>query len=191
MPKLDLNDPLVKEFVSTHAGEKGYLVLKAIGKGKTDEQISRKLKIRVNDVRSILNTLHYMGIITYTKVRDRPNWYTYTWYLREERIIELLKERYEEELKKLEEKLSFENTYTFFRCDNKCEKLPFELAFEYDFKCPECGSALKEYDNTRDKARIKRKIRMIQHLLSSVQDNGFGKKKKSGSRKRAGRKKKA
>ncbi len=185
MPKLNLNDPLVKEFISTHAGEQGYLVLKAIGKGKTDEQISRKLKIRVNDVRSILNTLHYMGVITYTKVRDRPNWYTYTWFLREERIIELLRERYEEELKKLEEKLAFENTYTFFRCGNKCEKLPFELAFEYDFKCPECGSPLKEYDNTPDKRKIRRKMNMISNLLSSIQDNGFGKRKSAGKKKKA------
>ncbi len=178
MPKVNLKDPLVKEFISTHAGEDGYAVLTSLGKGKTDEQISKKLKMRVNDVRALLNTLHYLGVIKYTKVRDRPNWYTYTWFLREERIVELLKERYQEELKELEDKLSFENTYTFFRCENKCEKLPFELAFEYDFRCPECGSSLKEYDNTPDKRKIKRKINMISNLLSDIKDNGIRARRK-------------
>jgi len=167
MPRINLSDPLVKEFISTHAGEQGYGVLKTLGKGKTDEQISRKLDIRVNDIRAVLNTLHYMGIIRYTKIRDRPNWYTYTWFLREDRVIELLKEKYSEELAKLAEKMKFEDTYTFFRCGKKCDKLPFELAFEYDFRCPECGAALKEYDNSRDKRSIKRKVGQINKLLAS------------------------
>ncbi|MEM0372710.1 MAG: hypothetical protein QXO69_02625 [archaeon] len=161
-----MNDPLVKDFIIKNAGESAYKILLSLNKGKTDEQISKSTRFKVNDIRADLNKLHYMGIIYYTKKKARKsNWYTYTWFVKKERVAELLKERYEEELKKLEEKLGFEQTYTFFKCSNGCDKLPFELAFEYDFKCPECGNSMESIDSEKEKKSIERKIKMIKNFL--------------------------
>lgn len=164
--KLSLTDPLVKDFVVTQAGESAYKVMRSLGRGKTDEQISKKTKLKVNDIRAELNKLHYMGIIFYSKVKaEKSNWYTYTWFIKKDRISELLKERYSEEMEKLNEKLSFEKNYTFFKCENGCEKLPFEIAFEYDFKCPECGHSMDSINSKSETRKIKRKINQIGRLF--------------------------
>ena len=161
-----LNDPLVKEFVLKTTGENAYKIMLALDKGKTDEQISRRTKLKVNDIRAELNKLHYMGIIHYTKEKAKDsNWYTYTWFVKKERVKELLGERYKEELRVLEDKLGFEQTYTFFKCDNGCEKLPFELAFEYDFKCPECGERMESIETEKEKNKIEKKIKLIKKFL--------------------------
>lgn len=67
-------------------------------------------------------------------------------------------ERAKEEVQKLEDKLTFEDNYVFFKCNNGCEKLQFELAFEYDFKCPECGSVMKQVDSEKEKKQIRKRI---------------------------------
>jgi transcription initiation factor TFIIE subunit alpha len=163
---LKLNDPLVQEFISTNAGKEAFKVIKYLDKGRTDEQISKRVKMNVNDVRALLNRLHYMGVIVYSKEKAKDsNWYTYTWFIKKERIAELLKDRYLEELEKLKEKLCFEQNYTFFKCSNGCNKLPFELAFEYDFKCPECGNMMESVDNDKERKKVENKIKLLSKSL--------------------------
>ena len=165
--KLRLTDPIVKEFIITNAGEDAYKVVRCLGQGKTDEQISKKTSLRVNDIRAILNRLHYIGVIMYSKEKaKKSNWYTYTWFLKKDRIIELLSERYKEELEKLKQKLEMEQNYVFFKCSNGCERLPFELAFEYDFKCPECGLQMEQIKNLKEKKELRVKIKEIVSILN-------------------------
>ena len=169
---IDLKDKLVEEFVESNFGKKGYLILLALEKkGRTDEWISKKVNLKVNEIRAFLNQLHYAGIIYYTKEKAKDsNWYTYTWFVKKERIGELLEERYVEELEELKKKLDFESTYTFFKCSKGCTKLPFELAFEYDFKCPECGAVMKSFSNEKEKKRLKEKINEIEKFLNKQKE---------------------
>lgn len=185
---LKLKDPLVKEYIESKVGEDAYFVLTSLERmGKTDEKILKALKrkkklqqkkckkeddeeeieLKVNKIRSYLNQLHYLGIIYYTKEKAKEsNWYTYTWFVKKERIEELLKEKYVEELDELKNSLNFEQNYTFFKCNNGCEKLPFELAFEYDFKCPECSKTMKSINNDSEKRKINNKIKNIEKFLN-------------------------
>ena len=180
---LKLKDPLVKEYIESKVCEDAYFVLKSLERiGKTDEKLLKALKrkkkkerksdeeeveLKVNKVRSYLNQLHYLGIIYYTKEKAKEsNWYTYTWFVKKERIEELLKEKYVEELEELKNSLTFEQNYTFFKCTNGCEKLPFELAFEYDFKCPECSKTMKSISNDKEKNKINNKIKNIEKFLN-------------------------
>lgn len=169
---INLKDDLVKEFIESSFSKEAYAVLLCLKKeGKTDEMISKKLGLKVNEIRAFLNQLHYAGIIYYTKEKAKDsNWYTYTWFIKKERIAELLDERYEEELEKLKKQLDFESTYTFFKCSKGCSKLPFELAFEYDFKCPECGSVMKSFNNEKEKKRLRDKIRLIEKFLEKEKE---------------------
>jgi transcription initiation factor TFIIE subunit alpha len=165
---IKLDDPLIKEFVIKNAGDDAFSIIKSLNRGKTDEQISKKTKLKVNDIRANLNRLHYMGIITYSKEKAKEsNWYTYTWFVKKERITELLFNRYKEELGQMEEKLGFEQNYTFFKCSNGCDKLPFELAFEYDFKCPECGNGMEAISNDKERKKVERKIKLIRKFLDA------------------------
>ena len=172
MVTLRINNPLLAEFVTEKAGDEGYNLVRTLsvfGKGCTDEELSAETGIKVNTLRALLNKLHYLGIITYSKVKaENSNWYTYTWYLKKERIIELLTDKYKEELENLEGKLNYEKDYVFFKCENGCEKLPFELAFEYDFKCPECGNNM-EQDQNKDKVKsVREKITEIRKFLQET-----------------------
>ena len=167
--KLRIDNRLVVEFVSTNAGDAAFNVVKTldkVDKGMTDEQITKKTKTDVNEVRAVLNKLHYLGIITYSKKKAKEsNWYHYTWFLKKDRIKELLAERYKEELEQLEKKLKYEQSYTFFKCSNGCDKLPFELACEYDFKCPECGNAMSSVEENGAREDISQRIEEIKKFL--------------------------
>jgi transcription initiation factor TFIIE subunit alpha len=163
---VNLNSPLVREFIVNNGGENAYKILKSLNKGKTDEQISRSTKMDVNEIRAHLNKLHFMGIITYSKIKAKTsNWYTYTWFVEKDRIGELLKERYATEIDDLKKKLEFEQNYTFFKCSNGCKKEPFEIAYEYDFKCPDCGSPMGAINTNKEKKQIETKIKQIETFL--------------------------
>lgn len=133
----------------------------------TDEQISKKIKQDVNTTRAVLNKLHYLGVINYNKKKaEDSNWYTYTWFLKKGRVGELFENRYKDELGDLEKKLSFEKTYQFFKCrNNGCSRLPFELACEYNFKCPECGALMDAADNSDELKKLRQKIVQIKKML--------------------------
>jgi len=68
-------------------------------------------------------------------------------------------------MEKLQKKLKYEQNYTFFKCSNGCEKLPFELACEYNFKCPECGNAMESVDAVGERDVIEKKITVIKKFL--------------------------
>ncbi len=182
---VNLKDELVKDFIVSRYSNEAYSILLALDReGKTDEMIAKKVKLKVNEIRAYLNQLHYDGIIYYTKEKAKDsNWYTYTWFVKKERISELLKERYVELLEELKKKLEYENTYTFFKCKKGCSKLPFELAFEYDFKCPECGGVMKSYNNSKDKKKLEKEIKQIEEFLKKQEEDevNFEKSKKQKS----------
>jgi transcription initiation factor TFIIE subunit alpha len=167
--KLRIDNPLVADFVCTNAGDAAFMVVKTLDKsvkGMTDEQIMKKVKTDVNEIRAILNKLHYLGVIAYSKEKAKEsNWYTYTWFLKKDRIKELLTDRAKDELEKLQKKLTYEQSYTFFKCSNGCEKLPFELACEYNFKCPECGNAMDAVENAVDRRGVEKRITDIKKFL--------------------------
>ncbi|MBI1973598.1 hypothetical protein HYS54_02190 [Candidatus Micrarchaeota archaeon] len=171
--KLTLASPLVREFIGKNAGNDAYRVIKCLSKGLTDEQISKKTRLEVNEIRAALNRLHYLGVIVYSKEKAaRSNWYTYTWFLKPERINELLLDNLQEEREKLARKMEMETGYVFFKCSNGCEKLPFELAFEYDFKCPECGNPMSQQGDSRELKTIEKRIELVERSLGKLARNG-------------------
>jgi len=64
-----------------------------------------------------------------------------------------------------EKELDYESNYIFYSCGNGCGKLPFELASEYDFKCPDCGNELQNMDN---KARVRELVGEIKEVKSMM-----------------------
>ena len=151
-------------------GDKGLVVLEACKKGElTDEEIMKKTGFQLNVIRSLLNQLHYSGLIGYDREKDaRTNWYTYTWFLNKDKIEQIVKERWKFKMHELEKRLDDESNYVFFKCVKGCEKLPFELAAEYDFKCPECGKEMRHIDNKEVVKEIITEIKDIQKSLHKL-----------------------
>ncbi|MCD6247362.1 MAG: hypothetical protein J7J87_02940 [Candidatus Diapherotrites archaeon] len=162
----------VREFVEKWAGKEAVEVLKYFLKSKKpvrDEVIAEKTGMRVTEVRTILNRLHYRGIANYDKKRDdKTGWYTYTWKIDTKKIVELILEEEQELLEKLEKEREVQENYTLFTCEGGCVEFPFEIAAEYQFKCPECGRDMNCIDSTTKKRHLSKQINKVRKIIEEL-----------------------
>ena len=88
MPKIDiLSFSVTKDFLKQIAGDDSIKLVEIVNKKKknvTDEEIGKKMKhLKITEIRTVLNRLHYRGIACYQKTRDtRSGWYSYTWEIK-------------------------------------------------------------------------------------------------------------
>jgi transcription initiation factor TFIIE subunit alpha len=154
-----------KEFLKDIAGDFAFEVVGVCQKKKkniTDEIIGNALGLKITEIRAVLNRLHYRGIACYNKTRNpKTGWYSYTWNIKTHRIAELVLEKYAEELQKLERKKQLEKNYALFSCPKNCASTPFEVAVEYQFKCPECGKPMDALDSQKNNREINKRIKML------------------------------
>ena len=165
---IPLTNRQVNKLLQEIVGKDGVLVLKAcdLKRGITDEGIAKKTGLKLSTIRSQLNQLHYRGLIRYHREKNQEtNWYTYTWFTNADKVNEVIAGEWGNYMAKLENQLDYESNYIFYNCGNGCDKLPFELASEYDFKCPECGNELKNINN---KAKVKELVKEIKEVKSLV-----------------------
>ncbi len=130
-------------------GENSLDVIRNLHAIPNDEDLAKKLKIKVSDVRASLNKLHNEGLVAY--VRDKNNetgWYSYSWVLNEDRIRRWVgdKEAYHHSAYKPQEGVDI---YFCKDCGVEQSAMKFELAFENSFKCPSCESALDLLDEAK------------------------------------------
>ncbi|MBU0635918.1 hypothetical protein KKE06_02740 [Candidatus Micrarchaeota archaeon] len=164
--------PLAQEFVQQVGGEFAFDLVKyceRLKRDTTDEEIAKKVKAKITEIRTALNRLHYRGIACYQKTRNqKTGWYSYTWNIKTKRIAELITEQQLEEVLKLEKKRDFEQNYVFFNCKKGCGNHPFEIAAEYQFRCPECGKTLESTNNEKKIRDINRNIKKIGNQLEEI-----------------------
>ncbi len=163
----------VQDFLEKKAGKNAAELIKACCKKNTpvkDEDVAGKLNLKVTDVRTTLNRLHYRGIANYHKTKNKKTgWYSYTWTINTGRVLELVVEEQKEEIEKLERLLEEEESYSFFSCKKKCQEFPFEIAAEYQFKCPICGATMKYLDNKKRKRNLAKRIKELQMAISKIE----------------------
>ncbi len=156
------------EFVFESIGNKGLQILLCMGDGATDEIIEEKTKLKIAEIRSILNHLHSYGFVEYTREKNMQNgWFTYTWKLNIDRAMQnflLIKKR---EVEKLKSGLETEDGAVFYRCRKGCGKHDFDNAMEIRFRCPACNSDLKFLDNKQELKKAEVRIKAIEKILSS------------------------
>ncbi|MCD6484278.1 MAG: transcription factor E [Candidatus Odinarchaeota archaeon] len=163
---------IVEKIIRNIAGEEGIIIAKLISTYDevTDEEIAERLNVRVNLIRKILYKLYENGLAKYRRVRDpETGWFIFYWTLNLNGIYDLLYKRLELVLKNLRERLEFENSHMFYRCENHCVILPFEEALEYSFHCPKCGGILEFYDNTKLKEALNKAIKKVEENLKKLQ----------------------
>jgi len=161
------DDPVLMEILARIAGGRGYDVAKELmGEEITDEEIAKRMGIRVNLVRKILYSLYENRVVSYHRVRDEHSgWYVYYWRIEPERAREYFNNNKRQLIQKLEDRLDTERNTNYFSCGNGDLKLPFELAVENDFKCPRCGDKLTPYDNSGVITALERQIESLRHNL--------------------------
>ncbi len=155
---------VIFEFLEGLLGEGGVEVASAIYDNEfTDEEIARETGIRVNTVRKVLYRLYDNRLASYRRTRDKKTgWFIYYWKMDLNKASEIMKNLEREYLQKLLQRLEHERGNMFFRCDNGCDKVVFDIASENDFKCPGCNSILAFFDNTLIIQDLEEQIQKLQ-----------------------------
>jgi transcription initiation factor TFIIE subunit alpha len=157
---------LVKDFLDTVGGPDAVTLTKLCENKRTrvtDEELSKKMKMKVTEVRTILNRLHYRGIACYEKTRNqKTGWYNYTWEIRKDKIAELIIEQQAEIMNKLTQKRDLVADHGLFDCTKCDERAPFELAVEANFICPSCGSTMNSANDPKKIKEIEKRIETIE-----------------------------
>ncbi len=165
MPTVDELLSLIESMIGPTA-RKVFKYLMETGEETSDEAIANALELKVNDVRRALYSLSEYGFVSYRRVRDKNSgWYIYYWRINVEDINSILLVRKREILRKLKERLEYEESNSFYYCPIDGTRYTFEEAFENGFTCPRCGAELVFIDNDRIKHVLASRIRKLQEEL--------------------------
>jgi len=136
-------------------------------RGLSDENLEEITGIRQNEIRKVLRTLYELKVATYRRGRHPETGSTrYYWTIDPNMINIFIYSLKKKILEKLKKKLEFEESMTFYVCPVDGTKYTFEEAFDYNFICPKCGSMLIEYDNTKVKEFLRKKIKEFEEEIA-------------------------
>ncbi len=165
----------ILKLVETLTGEIGRRVVEVLlerGEEVSDEEIAQALNMRINDVRRALYELARYGIVSYKRVGKRDSfWYTYRWYIDKDTLARVLLQRKKSVLRKLEDRLAYEESGVFYVCPIDGSRYSFDEAFENYFKCPRCGSDLVEVNNSSVVEYLKNLIERLQREIEEDERN--------------------
>lgn len=134
---------------------------------KTDEtqEIPR---IALKEVRKSLYKLNERSLARYRRVRDRETGYfVYYWSPIYERILDLIISRRKQSIKKLRQRLDYEQRNLLYICDEGHTPVPFSDAFELGFICTTCGKELSQKDNAKTIEFLEKKIKELDNELKT------------------------
>ncbi|MEM2121768.1 MAG: hypothetical protein QXU20_03885 [Candidatus Woesearchaeota archaeon] len=140
-------------------------------------KIAEDLNLEIREIRKKLYKLLENNLVTFKRKKDKKKgWYIYYWTFNPVQAKFLYTQLREKRLKLLQERLEREKNNQFFICPNACVRLDFEKAFEFDFKCPECGSLVKEHNNEATIKNLEAEIERLKRELASIREKGIVKK---------------
>jgi transcription initiation factor TFIIE subunit alpha len=164
-----LEDTTVKQFFEETLGDDGIRIIKTlIGREATDEEISEELEIKLNVARKILYKLYDYRLASYLRTKDKDiGWYIYTWKLNLPRVRDVIVDRKKKVLEDLSNKLEYETNTVFFACTNDRFRIPYDIASERSFRCPQCEGALEFTNNQVVVERLESEIQKLQDEIES------------------------
>jgi transcription factor E len=136
---------LFADYVNKNVGRRAMEIVESLNDApQTDDKLSAKLDLKVNEIRRMLNVLNSYSITRYDINKDNKGWLTFRWYLDREKLkvfVDALEKNSNTTGPHLQE-----NCNDFFFCkgcyDEQKVIFPFDTAFESNFKCGECGKPL-------------------------------------------------
>ena len=145
---------IVEDVVSEVAGPDVLQLVKTLKNKKniSEFKLASSMRQEIITVRNMLYRLYNANLVSFIHKKDqKKGWYIYYWTFNIKNIKHLADELKKKKIEKLTERLTREKNSQFYLCKNKCLRLEFEQAADFEFKCPECGSLLDQEDN---KAKI-------------------------------------
>ncbi len=156
-----ISKELIEEVVAELVGAHAQAIIDFL-KGKTrisEFIIAEELDLEINETRNILYKLLEHNLVSFIRRKDKiKGWYICYWDFNEHMVPQLKKKIVDAKLEKLQERLEEEQSNQFFMCRNACNRMNFDKAMEFNFKCAECGNIMNEQDNARTIEFLKERI---------------------------------
>ncbi len=135
-------DVVFTEYVNGKIGKRANEIILSLASPMTDEALAEKLEMKINDTRRVLNMLNTDGVARYIVNKNNKGWLTFKWYIDEENLKKM---RGEIVIKAVTNNTILpDNCNDFYICTKCYDKAklvyPFEVGYEMNFKCGECGS---------------------------------------------------
>ena len=168
-----LTQKKIEDILILILGEDGLPLVKQLtGRENVSEfELATKTKKDIKVIRRMLYLLYNNNLVSFTRKKDKiKGWYIYYWTLLPESIKYVYVKKKKETLAQLQQQLEGEQKELFFSCPNKCVRLNFDQAMDFEFHCPECGKLLAQ-DGTEEKAEIlKKEIESIEAELKESEE---------------------
>ncbi len=142
-----LSDSHVRQDLIEIGGENALAIVRNFYGNHSDEELAKKLKIKISDVRATLNKLHNEGLVNYIREKDsETGWYSYSWSLNHERM-----ERWASSHTAKLGVFGGEEGGDFYFCPacGTSSIANFESAAIIDFRCERCNKLLEFIDEKK------------------------------------------
>lgn len=156
-----------KEFVNEISGTEGLRVVGSIGDGATDEKIEKETKLKLSEIRALLNTLQNYGVVEYSREKNMTTgWFTYTWRINASRALQKKLANARNEYASLCRESS-QDSAVIYKCPTGCSRMLFDHAMDSGFACPTCQKKLKYADGSKEIKDLAHKISALENVLQA------------------------
>ena len=141
-----LGDAYIRQSLIELGGENALAIIRNFYGNHSDEDLAKRLKIKISDVRATLNKLHNEGLVNYSRQKDsETGWYSYSWTLNQDRIEKWAGDQ----TKKLG--LDEDETEERYFCPSCGASTisSFEDASVENFRCSQCNRMLELLDRNK------------------------------------------
>ncbi len=161
-----------RKYVIDVAGEKGLEVFEfLIAKGEMEENtLAKKLKFeKANAIRKFLYRLYSKNLVSFRKVRKyNKAWYTYYWKANPEKLIFIIREVYEDEIKQTKKSMELNKADDFYVCNICNRRYDVNEALQNDFRCKNDGGTLSHVESSKIIEDKQGRIDFINKKLSNL-----------------------
>jgi transcription initiation factor TFIIE subunit alpha len=141
-----LGDAAVRQELIEIGGENALAIVRNFYSNHSDEELAKKLKIKISDVRATLNKLHNEGLVHYMREKDsETGWYSYSWSLNQDRMQKWA----DSQTNRLNELCEGGVDYYFCPSCGMSSITDFESASNWEFRCERCNRLLEFMDEKR------------------------------------------
>lgn len=161
---MKITNKLIEEVITEVAGEDVVPLIRILkDKSNVSEfKLAEQIEAEVNLTRNMLYRLYDANLVNFIRRKDkRKGWYIYYWTFDKSKIKHLALKLKQKRFEKLNERLEREQSGQFFTCNEKCMRLNFEQAMNFEFKCPECGELMNQQDNQAVIIEITKQIKKL------------------------------
>ena len=163
-----LENEAMSAYLHRLIGDEGMALLAVFPEGKeySDEELADMTEINLNAVRHTLYTLYERRLAEYRRIKNNETgWLTYLWHLLPHNINIAIEDELEVVLEKLKKREQYEASNDFYMCKECGYTLTFNLAFDIEFKCPDCSASMSHYDNSLLLQALSRRVEEMSEIL--------------------------